>query len=177
MSVPRPCRLHRLLLQLIPGGAPRFVSALGAKALLATVRPRDIVGCTRRQVAAELITEVAVLDRRLKVSDKQLRQLVTATGIGLVDLHGIGWSGAARLLGDIGDVCRFPSNDHFASWNGTAPIDASSGEQERHRLSRAGNRRINWVRHIAGIVQLRHDNERRAYHGASSPRARGRWER
>jgi hypothetical protein len=53
-------------------------------------------------------------------------------------------------------VSRFPTKAHFASWNGTAPLDASSGEQTRHRLSRAGNRRINRALHIMAIVQLRH---------------------
>jgi transposase len=79
-------------------------------------------------------------------------------------LHGIGPSGAARLPGDIGDVRRFASRAHFASWNGTAPIDASSGEQNRHRLSRAGNRRINRALHIMAIVPLRHDTEGRRYY-------------
>jgi transposase len=79
-------------------------------------------------------------------------------------LHGIGPSGAARLLGDIGDISRFASRAHFASWNGTAPIDASSGDQNRHRLSRAGNRRINRALHIMAIVQLRHDTEGRRYY-------------
>ncbi|WP_330186462.1 IS110 family transposase [Dactylosporangium sp. AC04546] len=65
--------------------------------------------------------------------------------------------GTARLPGDIGDISRFPSRGHFASWNGTAPIDASCGDQRRHRLSRAGNRRINRTLHIAATVQLRHD--------------------
>ncbi|WP_319463131.1 zinc finger domain-containing protein [Micromonospora sp. RTP1Z1] len=51
----------------------------------------------------------------------------------------------------------------FASWNGTAPLDASFGDQKRHRLSRAGNRRINHVLHIMAIVQLRHDTQGRAY--------------
>ena len=59
-----------------------------------------------------------------------------------MDLRGIGPSGAARLLA-VGDIRRFASRDRFASWNGTAPLDASSGSQSRHRLSRAGNRRIN----------------------------------
>jgi hypothetical protein len=62
-----------------------------------------------------------------------------------------------------GDISRFPTKAHFASWNGTAPIDASSGDQNRHRLSRAGNRRINRVLHIMAIVQLRHDTDGRAY--------------
>jgi len=68
------------------------------------------------------------------------------------------------LLGDIGDVSRFPTRGHFASWNGTAPLDASSGDQTRHRLSRAGNRRINRVLHIMAIVQVRNDTEGRAYY-------------
>jgi len=80
-----------------------------------------------------------------------------------MSLHGLGPVGAARVLADVGDVARFPTRAHFASWNGTAPIDASSGEQIRHRLSRAGNRRINRVLHIMAIVQLRNDTEGRAY--------------
>ncbi len=62
----------------------------------------------------------------------------------------------------MGDVARFPDRSHFASWTGTAPIDASSGEHTRHRLSRAGNRRLNHVPCIAGIVQLRNDTPSRA---------------
>ena len=80
------------------------------------------------------------------------------------DLDGIGPSGAARLLVEAGDITRFPDRGHFASWNGTAPIDASSGDQVRHRLSRAGNRQINRVLHIMAIVQLRHPTKGRAYY-------------
>lgn len=157
-------RLHRLLVELIPGGASKFLSATQAKALLATVRPREIVGKTRRRLAAELIVELDRIDKRIKAANKELRELIGATGSTLLKLNGIGPSGAARLLGDIGDVSRFPTRGHFASWNGTAPIDASSGEQNRHRLSRAGNRRINRVLHIMAIVQLRNDTEGRAYY-------------
>ena len=59
---------------------------------------------------------------------------------------------------------RFPSKAHFTSWNGTAPIDASSGDHVRHRLSRAGNRQINRVLHIMAVVQLRHPTKGRAYY-------------
>jgi transposase len=55
------------------------------------------------------------------------------------------------LLADVGDIHRFVTRDRFASWNGTAPLDASSGQQQRHRLSRAGNRRINRTLHIMAI--------------------------
>jgi len=71
--------------------------------------------------------------------------------------------GAARLLVEIGGIDRFPSKAHFASWNGTPPIDASSGDLVRHRLSRAGNRQINRVIHVMAIVQLRNHTIGRAY--------------
>ncbi|MFI6266678.1 IS110 family transposase [Micromonospora sp. NPDC051006] len=156
-------QLHQLLLELIPGGAKKSLSAAQAKALLATVRPRDAVGKARRRVAAELIGDLERVYRRCKDADKELTQLVASTGTTLMDLHGIGPSGAARLLVEVGDITRFPNRAHFASWNGTAPIDASSGEQVRHRLSRAGNRQINRVLHIMATVQLRNPTEGRAY--------------
>jgi transposase len=108
-----------------------------------------VVRETRRQLAAELVDELEVIDTRIKTAKKQSTTLVAETGSGLMRLNGIGPSGAARLLGDIGDVSRFPTRGHFASWNGTAPLDASSGDQTQHRLSRAGNRRINRVLHIS----------------------------
>jgi transposase len=157
-------RRHRLLTELTAGGAKRFLSADQAKALLAGVRPRDVVGRTRRQLAVELLEELTRTDRKIKAANDQLRELVPATGSGLLTLFGIGPSGAARLLGDTGDIGRFPTREHFASWNGTAPIDASSGDQQHHRLSRAGNRRINRVLHMMAVVQLRHDTEGRAYY-------------
>jgi transposase len=156
-------QLHQLLLELIPGGAKRDLSAAQAKALLAKVRPRDTVGKTRRRVAAELIADLERVYRRSKEADKELKRQLAATGTSLMDLNGIGPSGAARLLVEVGDITRFPDRDHFASWNGTAPIDASSGDQVRHRLSRAGNRQINRVLHIMATVQLRNPTEGRAY--------------
>jgi transposase len=110
-------RLHRLLVELIPGGAKTFLSADQAKALLATVRPRDVVGKTRRQLAADLIDELTRTDKKIKLANKQLRELVDATGSQLLEVYGIGPSSAARLLGDIGDISRFPTRGHFASWN------------------------------------------------------------
>ncbi len=153
-------RLHRLLAELIGGGAKRHLSSFKARALLATVRPRDLPGRTRRQLAAELIGELEVTDRKLKDLTKRLRDAVTASGSGLLEVFGIGPAGAARILADVGDVARFPDRNHFASWTGTAPIDASSGEHLRHRLSRAGNRRMNHVLYMAGIAQIRHDTPR-----------------
>lgn len=156
-------QLHALLLELLPGGAKKDLSAAQAKALLAKVRPRDLVGKTRRRLAVELVGDLEKIYARKKAADKELKALVAATGTGLLDLHGIGPSGAARLLVEVGDVTRFPDRNHFASWTGTAPIDASSGDNVRHRLSRGGNRQINRVLHIMATVQLRNSTEGRAY--------------
>jgi transposase len=157
-------RIHRLLLEILPGGAPKFLSATHAKTLLAGVRPRDVVGRTRRRLAAELIVELTSIDKKIKAANRELLELIDTTGTTLLDLHGIGPSGAARLLGDVGDIARFADRGRFASWNGTAPLDASSGDQKRHRLSRAGNRRINRTLHIMAIVALRSDTEGRRYY-------------
>lgn len=146
-------RLHRLLLDLFPGGAKQFLSSQQARALVATIKPRDLVGKTRRRLVVELIVELEAIDKKMKTLKKELTELVTARGSTLLDLHGIGPASAARLLADVGDIHRFADRDKFASWNGTAPLDASSGKQERHRLSRAGNRRINRALHIMAVVQ------------------------
>jgi transposase len=157
-------RLQRLLSELLPGQRKSDLSALQAKAMLATVRPRDIAGKTRRRMAAEEIADLVAVDRKLKKIKAELKAAVIARGSGLMTIYGIGPAGAARTLADVGDVARFADRNRFASWAGTAPLDASSGEQNRHRLSRAGNRRMNHVLHIAAIVQIRHDTEGRAYY-------------
>jgi transposase len=157
-------RLHRLMTELVPGGIPVKKSVPQYQAMLAGVRPRDAIGRTVRRLAADQLADLVRLDVRLKALKAELKQAVLATGSHLMDLHGIGPTGAARILADVGDIRRFPDRNHFASWTGTAPLDASSGQQIRHRLSRAGNRRLNHVLYIAAFVQLRHDTAGRAYY-------------
>ncbi|MFJ9365854.1 transposase [Nocardia sp. NPDC101769] len=158
------CRLHRLLLELVPGGAKTFLSARQVRDLIATITPEDAAARVRLRLVTELIEDLETIDRKTRAADTELRQLVTERGSTLMDLHGIGPSSAARLLADTGDIGRFATRDRFASWNGTAPLDASSGDQQRHRLSRAGNRKINRVLHIMAIVQLRNHTPGRVYY-------------
>lgn len=108
-------QLHHLLLELIPGGAKKDLSAAQAKKLLATVRPRDVAGKARRRVAAELVADLERIYARKKAANKELTELLAVTGTTLTGLHGIGPSGAARLLVEVGDITRFPDNNHFAS--------------------------------------------------------------
>jgi transposase len=158
------CRLQALLAELLPGQAKRDITTGQAKAMLASVRPRDIAGKTRRRIAAEELAELIAVDAKIKKATAELKAMVLARKSRLMDIHGVGPVVAARILADVGDVARFPDRNRFASWTGTAPLDASSGEQNRHRLSRAGNRRINHMIHIAAVTQLRLDTEGRDYY-------------
>ena len=99
--------------------------------------------------------------------------LLQATGTTLTGLHGMGPSGTARLLAGAGEVTRFPAKAHFASWDGTAPIGASSGDQVRHRLPGAGNRQTSRVLHIMAVVRLRNPTEGRAYYDRLGPQPAG----
>jgi transposase len=157
-------RLQALLAELLPGQAKRDITTGQAKAMLASVRPRDIAGKTRRRIAAEELSELVAVDAKIKKATAELKVMVLARGSTLMDLHGVGPVVAARILADVGDVARFANRNRFASWTGTAPLDASSGEQNRHRLSRAGNRRINHMIHIAAVTQLRLDTDGRTYY-------------
>jgi transposase len=157
-------RVHRLMTELLPGGVPVKKSVPQYQAMFTGVRPRDPVGRTVRRLAADQLADLVRLDARLKELKADLKQAIEASGSHVMDLPGIGPAGAARILADVGDVRRFPDRNHFASWTGTAPIDASSGEQIRRRLSRAGNRRLNHVLYMAAFVQFRHDTTGRAYY-------------
>jgi transposase len=157
-------RLQALLAELLPGQAKKDITALQAKAMLARVRPRDVAGKTRRRIAAEELSELIVIDTKIRKATAELKAMVLARNSRLMNLHGVGPVVAARVLADVGDVTRFADRNRFASWTGTAPLDASSGEQNRHRLSRAGNRRMNHMIHIAAVTQLRLDTEGRAYY-------------
>jgi len=148
-------RLHDVLCQLIPGGAKRHLSATKARALLSAVRPRDPVGKARKQLALDYLGELERLDARLKELKKSLVEMLDEHPTTLREINGVGPINAAKILAETGDVRRFPSRHHFASYTGTAPVDVSSGDNNRHRLNRGGNRRLNHALHIAAVVQYR----------------------
>ena len=145
--------LHRHLRDLIAGGAPTQLSTKTAAALLAKVRPRDGVEAERKQMARDLLVDVRRLDRALAENRRRCAAAVAASGTTLTQLAGISDVLAAKILGHIGDIGRFPSADRLASYAGTAPIEASSGDAVRHRLSRHGNRQLNNAIHLAAHTQ------------------------
>jgi transposase len=164
-------RLHRVLVDLVPAGAGRNLTADGAEALLGQVAPTSAPAMTRHQLAGDLVADVRDLDRRIATVEARIVAAVAQSKTGLVELFGVGPVLAAKLLGEVGDVRRFPTKHHFAAHTGTAPLEASSGQVIRHRLSRAGDRKLNHVLYLMAIVQIRHPTAGQAYTGASAPRA------
>ncbi len=156
-------RLHADLGALAPGYRDR-TTRLTTTAALATAG-RIIRGDNRMQatLGRRRLQRVRELDREIHQLERELRDLVNASGSGLVALCGIAHLNAARILGEVGDIHRFPNRDAFASANGTAPIPASSGQTRRFRLNRGGNRRLNYAIHIMALTQMRADPRARAY--------------
>ena len=136
-------RLHALLRDLLPGGVARTLSAARAARLLRGIRPKGASARLRRRLASEVLRDVRTLDRKIADLDGRIEAEVEASGTTLTEIFGIGPILAATIIGTVGEVARFPSKSHFASYSGTAPVEASSGEVVRHRLSLAGNRKLN----------------------------------
>ena len=157
-------RLHALLRDLLAGGAPKNLSAEKAARVLGGVRPRSGPARTRRRLAADLLRDVRRLDRQLEELGRRIQEAVEESRTSLTRMFGVGPILAAKIMGRAGNVARFPTKAHFASYTGTAPIEASSGGVVRHRLSRAGNRKLNHALYMIAICQARHDTEGRAYY-------------
>jgi transposase len=122
-------------------------------------------------LASDLISEIGRLDERITATTAQISTAVAAaSGSTLTQVHGIGPLLAGKILAMVGSVDRFRSAAAFASYTATAPIEASSGDVIRHRLSRAGNRQLNHCRHLMAITQLSHDTRGRAYYQGKTRR-------
>ena len=111
----------------------------------------------RRRLAPEVLRDVRTLDRKIADLDGRIQSEVEASGSTLTEIFGVGPILAATILGTVGDVGRFPTKAHFASYAGTAPVEASSGEVVRHRLSLGGNRKLNYALHMVATSQARSD--------------------
>ena len=119
----------------------------------------------RAELAAELVADLRRVDALLRETKKKLAVAVRASGTSVTVLFGVGPVIAATVIGDVRDVSRFASRDRFAAYDGTAPIEVSSGNRKVHRLSRRGNRRLNHAIHMAAITQIRYKHsEGRAYY-------------
>jgi transposase len=157
-------RLHSMLCELIEGGVSQRLSADRAAKALRTIRPVTPLELERKRIAHELLAEVRRLDTQLTEVKTRIGSAVAESGTTVTAIHGVGPIVAALILGHVGDIRRFPNAAHFARYNGTAPIEASSAVKVRHRLNRKGNRRLNHALHIVALVQISSHPAGRAYY-------------
>jgi transposase len=161
------CRLHAIVADLVAGGIGKEVVVSQAESILADVEPASMVQQQRLELAGETLADVRRLEAQLKSSKKRLEAAVTASGTTVHDVFGVGPVIAAILIGYSGDIRRFPTGGHYAAYNGTAPVEWSSGGRRVHRLSRRGNRTLNHAIHMVAVTQIRNrDSEGRRYYDA-----------
>jgi transposase len=160
-------QLHALFRDLVPGGAPRQLTATIASGLLAGIRPAGPVEAARKQLARDLVVEIRQADQRLKVLTAQIAQSVASTGSHLIEIDGVGPVVSGRLLARTRRISRFRTAAAFASYAGVAPVEVSSAERVRHRLPLGGDRQLNHALHIVAVNQIRMPGSAgRAYYDA-----------
>jgi transposase len=158
------CRLHAALAELSASGIAKELNASDAAGLLAGITPTTPVERVRLELASELLGKVHTLDAQLKDSHRRIREAVAASATSVTELYGVGPIIACMAVGHSGDIRRFANRDHYAAYNGTAPVEFSSGGRVVHRLSERGNRQLNHAMHLAALCQIRQcGSEGRAY--------------
>jgi transposase len=118
---------------------------------------------TQVQIARDLLGRCRTLTRSIARLDRELQARTQTLAPRLLELAGCGPLSAAKLLCEIGPIDRFRSDAQLARHAGVAPLDASSGKHQRHRLDRGGNRQLNCALHRIAITQGRVHPPARAY--------------
>jgi transposase len=159
------CRLHVMIAELVPGGIAKELTASHTDRVLAGIRPVTGVDAARLAMAHELLDDLRRLDTQMADMKRRIADAVRASKTSLTDLFCVGPIIAGLVIAYTGDVRRFGSRHRFAAYNGTAPIEVSSAGRVVHRLSRRGNRTLNYAIHMAAVGQIRHPHsEGRAFY-------------
>jgi transposase len=140
----------------VPGGFAKEITAGQATHALADITPLGATDAARLELAHELLDELRTVDEQRRTTKNRITRIVAASKTSVTDIYGVGPIIAATVLGYVGDIHRFPTRDRFAAYNGTAPIDVSSGNNNVQRLSRRGNRQLNHAIHMAALSQIRY---------------------
>ena len=159
------CRLHAVLCELVPGGVSKEIYAAAAARILAQVQPCSAVQAARRELAGEFLADLRRIDSQRRDTRKKLAAAVRASGTTVTEVFGVG-----PVVGGRRDRRRprhlpLPGPGCFAAYNGTAPVEVSSGNRVIYRLSLRGNRRLNHAIHMAAVTQIRYRHTKgRAYY-------------
>jgi transposase len=159
------CRLHTVLCEMVPGGFSKEISAGQAIQVLAGITADTPMTAARLELAHDLVDDLQRIDDQRREVRRRTARAVASSATSITEIYGVGPIVAATVIGYVRDIHRFPTRDHFAAYNGTAPIEASSGNRKIYRLSRRGNRQLNYVIHMAAVTQIRnHGTAGRAYY-------------
>lgn len=156
-------RLHIDLVILRPEYAETIPNLRAKKHLLAALRLIRGDHSVRAELIRCRFKEISRLNDEIKKVDNEISESVDRAKTTLTDIPGVGPFIAAKILGEVGELSRIRSKASFASLAGTAPIIASSGATNRHRLNRAGNRQLNWAIHFIALAQCRISPAAKAY--------------
>ncbi|HEX2904983.1 MAG TPA: IS110 family transposase [Jatrophihabitans sp.] len=116
------------------------------------------------RIATELVGDIRALTVRINALERELVQRMKVVAPKLLALSGCGALTAAKIVGETADVTRFRSEACFAMHAGAAPIPASSGKTNRHRLARGGNRQLNAALHRIALTQIGRNGPGRIYY-------------
>jgi len=159
------CRLHTLIRELLPGGGHTKLRTSQAVALVEGIQAQTPVAQAKLALARDLVADLVRIEAQRREARRRTAAAVRASGSGITQINGVGPIVAGTVLGYVRDITRFANRDRFASYNGTAPIEVSSGPRRTFRLSRRGNRQLNYVIHMAAVSQIRHrDSQGRGYY-------------
>ena len=159
------CRLHTLVRELVPGGVRTRLRTSQAIDLVQRIVADSPAAQAKLELARELVADLVRIDQQRRDARRRTARAVAASGTSITRINGVGPIVAGTVLGYVRDINRFPTADRFASYNGTAPIEVSSGDRKIFRLSRRGNRQLNYVIHMAAVSQIRHrGSEGRTYY-------------
>jgi transposase len=112
-----------------PWRVSKAITAPAAARLLGSIAPAGAVEVARCELAAAFVDDLRRIDGQMRETRKKLTTAVQAAGTSLTRLFGVGPVIAGAVIGDVRDVSRFLSRDHFAAYNGTAPVELSSGQR------------------------------------------------
>ncbi len=160
-------QLRALLIELDPQLAASLGRLGRTKAPFQRLTELEHHGDTRRDTISMLIRQTAneCLERleRIHTLTTLIGQQLPPAGRELQTIHGCGTISAAIIIGELAGTAGFASDAQLAAWAGTAPLDASSGRQQRHRLNPGGNRQVNRAIHTIIITQLQTGGEAADY--------------
>lgn len=154
-------RLHADLVVLVPGYGASAANLVAARHRQTAGRLLRRLPGVQAELARSRLTRLGRLTREVAELERRIDALVADHP--LRSLPGAGALVTAKLIGEAGDVRRFRSADAFAMLAGVAPIPASSGQVQRMRLNRGGNRQLNRALYSIAFAQIRTYEPARAY--------------